>query len=760
MKKILLMLAAFMAVSVCSFAAEWNKPVPPDCTILNGVTFYLYNPAQDKFVNHDGMTINLSSEGIAITAVEQPSGDYKFATSEDCYLYANFDFVCSNGTVDDANTDWYIEKQSDATYLIRPSKNDPDHSWADYPDCWMGYCHDTYFVSPLVLAEDGDIKWNAISEDDMACFMLLRKLDAVMTELQGYGYDVKDLLAVYNNESATKADIDDAINSVDSILANYRIGNATEDNPIDVTSIYMRNPSFTEDWVDDGHDLTGWTMEPSYFCGMGTGSADGTFYDDDKVISSWAGAAFADSRISQTLTNLRNGKYRFGNYGIWIRHTGEDGDPLEGAYIYAKVGDKTYRRMLTDTGWWRGLSEVEFECRSGEAEVGIIFEGTNVGQCIIYDFRLEYMGEDTPASRVKNLINNSQAIIDAAQVNSKYITTLTADITKGQTLIADNAEAELETFYYQFLSNYEEGQKNADSYPTLAALIESANQTLVLGDSEDMNVLSDYLINNELEDKYQAFAFDNEQMDEVISTLTALIEKASNSVILPDQDITNLVTNADFSAANGWEHTEDEDGPAYDTSKKLMTKWWNDWEADQTLTNLPNGTYRLEVQAFQWNSWDWGQAQSQWDAGDGSNPAYDVTTYIRLNDSSAAICNVFSCGANNLTEGYDAGYYIVPNSESGALQLFEQGYYQNSVEGEVTDHTLRIMLDCRTNGFWNCFYNLHLFYVGVSTSINVPYSEDIHSSDDSPAYNLMGMKVDEASAHGIIIKNGKKFYIK
>ncbi len=756
MKKLLLSLAVLAMAIMTASAATWNKQVPKDYTVKNGDTFYLYNAAKNLFLTHNNIIVSLGSQGTALSAIQIASGDFKLATSDDGYLYANIDFVCSDGSDTDANIEWYLEKQTNGTYLIRPSKNDPDHSWADYPDCWMGLSSASASISPLVKAEDGDIYWYAIGEEDIDLFSSLYSLDAVMTELQGYGYDVSELLSIYNNESSTKADIDNAIKSVQSVLANYRIDNATEDAPVDVTSIYVQNPALDENFVADGHDVPGWTMVPSTFCGMGSGDDVGSFYSDGKYIASWSGGAFGDNKVYQTLTNLRNGKYRLGNYGIWIRHTGNDGDPIEGAYIYAKVGDKLYREPLLDTGWWRGLSEVEFECRTGEAEVGIMFEATNVGQCLIYDFRLEYMGEATAASRVKNLIAKSNAIVDAAQLNEKYINTLKTDIEKGEKLLGDNAEAELEALYTTFLADYEEAMKNIEAYKTLSSLLYQAETTISKGESESMGALSDYILENELSDKAGEYAYDNEQITEIIDKLTTLIDEASNSIIEPGQDITYLVVNADFTKSNGWENKKNENGTGFDTSKKLLNKWWSDWSAEQTIANIPNGTYRLEVQGFQWHSWDWSMAQSQWEAGDGTDPTYDVTTLICLNDESVPACNVFSCGPTDIKEGYDAGAYFVPNNEDTAVKFFNLGLYKNVVEASVSDHTLRIEFDCTVNGFWNCFTNLHLYY--VSSDFEDAISDvTTPSAKASEAYSLQGTRVNPKNYKGIYIKGGKKY---
>ena len=487
--------------------------------------------------------------------------------------------------------------------------------------------------------------------------------------------------------------------------------NASEEKPVDVTWKYMRNPDLTENWVNDGHDVPGWTMVPASFCGMGESDPVG-FYDDNKVLGSWAGGAFGDNKVYQELSNLPNGKYKFSNYGIWIRHTGEEGDPVTGAYIYTKVGDKLFREPLPDTGWWRGLAEVTFETRSGEAEVGIMFEGTNVGQCVIYDFKLEYLGDKPVTERLATLVANSQALIDEGAIYSGYAEQLKTDISKANELLAitDGEPSVMEAFFTLFLADYETAVKNKEGYEALAELMKKATGVLVSGDSEAIFELAEYMEENELEDKIEAHAFNNAEIEEIAKKLSDLIDKAKNSVIAAGQDVTNLLVNGHFDGTGGWTATLNDF--SIDSSKQIMERWWCDWKAEQVVENVPNGNYRLEVQGFQWCSWDWAQSESDWKDGDGS-PTYKVNSKVRLNDSEVTIHNVFACGKTDIKEGYQGSDYYVPNDANTALKFFELGLYNNVVEATVTDHRLKVEFDCSANGFWNCFKNLRLYYVGA-----------------------------------------------
>lgn len=701
---------ALLLSSLSVSAATWDKPVPSGSTLVNGERFFIYNNSAEKFLDTRGEKVAFADEGDTITFIQQADGDWKLRGSNG-YMYADLEYVGCDGSDEEANSLWYAEKQAGGYYWLRPSKNDPDFLWANYPDMWTGLAWASWSVAPIIKSTDGDINWYVLSLKEYEDFQSKLALHRLMTEMQGYGYDVTQLLSVYQNGKG-KDDYDAAIASVQDELEQLRLENASDDKPYDVTSMYLRNADLTENWEDGGHDVPGWTMVPASFCGMGEFDNEG-FYPDNKTLGSWAAAAFGDNKVYQQLTGLRNGKYRFGNYGLWIRHTGQEGDPIKGAYIYAKVGDKLYQQPLADTGWWRGLSEVVFECRTGEAEVGIMFEGTNVGQCVILDFKLEFLGESSVADRLNDLIAKAQALIDADAINDTYLETLSNDIKKANELIASGDAPAGETLFATFEKDYDEALANQEAYVKLLALMEKAQETLAMGDSDDMSLLSDYLIDNDLEMGTKNHEYDNARIDAILKDLTNLIDKAANSVVAAGTDVTDLLINGHFDTTGGWTATLNDF--SINPDLKIMERWWADWKGEQVVENVPNGTYRLEVQGFQWCHWDWSGADADWAAGDGSYNL-NVKSKVRLNDNEVSIYNVFACGETDITQGFQtsAGYYV-PNDATTALLFFERGLYNNVVEATVSDNTLKVEFDCSQNGFWNCFYNLHLIYVGADT---------------------------------------------
>lgn len=740
-------------------ASNWDSPVPQGSSPVNGESYYIYNSSKELFLDVSGERVNLSAIGVPI-AFEQQAGEGEWMMrGVNGYLYADLEYVGCDGGDSDANIIWYVEQQAAGYSYIRPSKNDPDFLWSSYPNQWTGIETESMSLKPIIEADKGDINWYIISESDYSNFESKLNLHKMMTELDNYGYDVSELIAVYNS-ATTKSEFDAAIDSKKDILDQLRLENATEYNPYDCTSIYLRNADLTENWISDGHDVPGWTMQPSHFCEMSTLDSQG-FYDDDKTLGSWSATAFGDNKIYQQVTSLKNGKYRFGNYGVWIRHTGQEGDPITGAYIYAKVGDKIFKEPLADTGWWRGLSEVVFECRTGDAELGIMFEGTNVGQCIILDFKLEYLGEVSATARLAELIAKSQSLIDEGAICNSIIETLNNDISTANTLITSGNTDECEAHFSKFEKDYESALLNKDAYVKLATLLTKAAETLELGASDEMSALSDYLMEKELDEGINEYIYDNEAINQLITELTALVDKAANSVTAAGTDVTNLLVNGKFETTGGWIATQGSFGINPDL--KVLEQWWGDFKAEQTITNIPNGKYRFEIQAFKWCSWDWGQSDTDWSNGDGS-PTYGVSTKVRLNDDEVTIQNVFACGPTDITEGYQssAGYFV-PNDSKIAMKFFELGLYNNVVETTVTNNTLKIEFDCSNTGFWNLFYNPRLIYVGADTeeaftNLKNAMAEVMNYSDKKmEGAILKGIESAMESAEGILADKNLKY---
>ena len=106
-------------------------------------------------------------------------------------------------------------------------------------------------------------------------------------------------------------------------------------------------------------------------------------------------------------------------------------------------------------------------------------------------------------------------------------------------------------------------------------------------------------------------------------------------------DVTSILVNGKFNRTDGWTATKGSFD--IDVKKQILEKWWTDWKAEQEVNNVENGIYKLEVQGFQFCHWDWAEAESEWNNGNGS-PTFKARSKIKLNDQETIIQNVFACG--------------------------------------------------------------------------------------------------------------------
>ena len=155
----------------------------------------------------------------------------------------------------------------------------------------------------------------------------------------------------------------------------------------------------------------------------------------------------------------------------------------------------------------------------------------------------------------------------------------------------------------------------------------------------------------------------------------------------------------DNNSSVGW--TVESKASSQNKSFNTMEFWYGTFNLHQTI-NVPNGKYRLSVQAFY-------------------NPYYDDMGYLYANEVRQSIVQRNSEGMNN---NYGPGGWdkvtingsrrYIPNNMEASNYCFEQGLYNNSIEVEVTDGTLTFGLICNyTSGAnWCMFDNFKLEHYG------------------------------------------------
>jgi|GEM_PF-4351635 len=201
---------------------------------------------------------------------------------------------------------------------------------------------------------------------------------------------------------------------------------------------------------------------------------------------------------------------------------------------------------------------------------------------------------------------------------------------------------------------------------------------------------------------YKADTTLNKDVALSISTLKAAIKTYYNAIA---SNATAVITNAGFDAntATGWTGAT---GAANNTEYELYNQTFN---FNQTITNLPNGTYLLKAQAFQRNGGN--------DAGVAYLAGKDsITANLYATSGATTVSSkIMSIYAEGVTTYGTLNGYV--NSMADAANAFGAGLYaDNQLVVTVTDGSLKIGVNCesKNDNAWVIFDNFTLAYLGTA----------------------------------------------
>lgn len=172
----------------------------------------------------------------------------------------------------------------------------------------------------------------------------------------------------------------------------------------------------------------------------------------------------------------------------------------------------------------------------------------------------------------------------------------------------------------------------------------------------------------------------------------------------------------DDNSSTGWVYTANASG--INNRLNAMEFWQGTFNIYQDL-RVPNGKFRISVQAyFRAKDNDTGYQEYL-------NGTENITGYLYANDEKVQLTSVyahtFSQNNTGLNDGwwtYRSGYnsrVYVPNSMETGTYMFNQGYFNNSIEVEVTNGILKFGLineEWVANN-WCLFDNFKLEYWGT-----------------------------------------------
>ncbi len=203
------------------------------------------------------------------------------------------------------------------------------------------------------------------------------------------GYDMLDAFDSYSPE-----EINALVAKIKEGLLSFRIANASEDYPVDVTDRYIKNPNF-----DNG--LSYWTRNNDAVNG-GSNIRFFEYFGENSRILEINGQPSKDTHVSQTVYGLPLGYYRF-TVECVMNHTVDTSDPeaKSGAAIYCNVWEQD---MVTEQTTADGATKdaaypqtfsIEGIVSADSITVGFVgYTGTNFTYVAIDNVKLEYIGFD------------------------------------------------------------------------------------------------------------------------------------------------------------------------------------------------------------------------------------------------------------------------------------------------------------------------------------------------------------------------------
>lgn len=235
-------------------------------------------------------------------------------------------------------------------------------------------------------------------------------------------------------------------------------------------------------------------------------------------------------------------------------------------------------------------------------------------------------------------------------------------------------------------------------------------------------------------------------------------------------DVTFFMADPSLTDATGWSATPT-------ISNSCGEYYQSTFNLNQSLKNMPGGTYQFKGQAFQRP----GTSADVYAAY--LNGTDNVVAELYAGTKSVKIMNVAAEAqtvkqhADDVAVGTNPTKYM-PNTMASASQYFKKGFYDNGVFTELTadGRTLKVGIRATTsaNSYWCTFDNFRLYFYGSMTKDIIDGIDEaivdksnVHGLPLFPAdvYTLSGVLVRKEAesldnlAKGVYIVNGRKILV-
>ena len=825
----LLVLGALLITSSVAKAVDanvWPKPTiaAPEVTSFTtyevGKTVYLYNVASHLFFtsgNDWGTRASLiyatngngsgatTGEAICGVTVEFTQTDEAKAMGDDVVELKSFvpkyneirsafaDGATSIWTDNNSNANrfWKVTAK-DNYYLISNVITEPDKflGWeGEFTDTRLNLIDEAAGTQWKMVEEAAYNDWlaaveaNGVSIDAfnaaVAIYNAAMRLKEVLVEAEAIGAEVTAELAVYNNTNSTLDELNAAITSAEAAIekrkqeqAQSEYENATVENPVDVTSLFVKNPSYennkNDGWegstpgfqsytnaefyqaVFDTHQSMTGLREGIYMLALQAfyrpGWGDGTGYTayvnkDQQIYDVKMYANSGSNQFTKPIVTAYEGA------GEKVGQGSETAVPTaDGSTIYIP------NDMNSAAGYFaagRYYNSTLFEAEADNTiTIGLKNSKSVAGNWVIYDnWKLIYMGAGDDAYKsLATAVSNSlpdysnldesvvytQSVLDAYLAAKDALANTTGkDAIKAAIATAKEAAAAIE-LNIELWQKYQDLCKRAMQVAANEEYNESARESL-----------ADYEM--DLADNLNARILTNEELQALCDEIEAAID---NAIRTPKDgaDITDqYLVNAGFDTNDdtGWIGRGSITDIAHSAAEAYQK---NPFDLYQEVKNAPIGVYEISLQGF----YRAGSNDDAWPAyrDAGNKPGViPAQAWVYLNQKQTELNNCYDVqvlpyNTYDLTEGYnylpdmvpyglydaagdsiknaDGDVVYVPNNMSQAQDAFMKGYYTKSALGLVAKEGDPLRIGIKGNlgsSCWAIWDNFRLIYRGFKADV-------------------------------------------
>ena len=796
MKQRLLSLVAVVAISLVAMAQRsWT---PPALTAADGTelrssetdTVYLYNVGAAQFLiggtawgthaalGDNALPIRLTSnqeEAWTIYFFEGSKSQKILGRSTDADLYIDYNNQAGWCTT------FTFTKKGDY-YRIQSNINDPNYGQEAMPGTYIGQVpsRDDYDNNNNVISQGVGI-WGNVTEDEpdahidwliipKAIFKKYNEVNSIKRQLldlintaEEVSVDVTSYVNLLDNSSATVGQVEQAITDLKAAIVDVIGDEASEDNPVNVTSIFIVNPDF------DGGSTQGWTLTGAYAKtqnnnphpieeGEGVGE-EGLDASPGAWLEFWkSGGIDADQDAHQVVSDLPAGSYRLQLVGCG-----------QGGKLYA-ITNGIRQEATIPNGKVQRIS-FDFIHVGGDLTFGFDFKpasGNTVAWVAVDKFRLYYLGqssEDETLTMLRNALNtydpyltdykisealyeeavtvqtDAQALVDArsddadantaainainamteriskeataySKLNSFINNTIKSDLVrfdKSPSTIIQTLYDKLEEYEVEFQDAYDEGKWNEE---TINQKIEEYN-----------SVVSEALEERkaELRNELAAAAATGQPLAEPLD-----ITGAFDAMTFPNETITSLTGGY---PADDPQWKNETATSAFKVSSHTGEVWnVHPFNVYREFTDLPKGKYTIKAHAFYRVTAN-ADNYAAYMAGEYEGLEY---AYIYAGNSKKHLINLAELTTtkkivdnNDVNVGTEEEPIYIINNQVGANRLFTMSEYAALAEKTYISVSASVLEDGGTlrAGFagtedlldnsWVVFDGFELFYEGV-----------------------------------------------